>query len=442
MLYDFFKNVGQLTKKKSKPSSKREEDYNSLYVRQQFYTDPELKDGSEYIPEYLNYERVQEVCKDPQINVALDIVFSFLLTRDYTITPADDSKEQEEMVEFLEDMFDNLETPFKEVRKNLYLAIKYGLSVQEKVFKIEDNLVKYKAVYPIHIKTLQKKPFKFNKKGELTHIHQTTSYGEVDLKMDKVIMYSFNAEFDEIAGHSILETLYKPVRDKRNLMKWLLLFLHKHEQPILYGKVTNNAARTKVEEMLRGVVKDKKNFVLSSEDEVGIIESTHHGEAFFQMIQYYDNLFFRCLGIGNLLMSNETATGSYSQSKTQSEFTMGRFNGLHEDVALIVQREMIDPIIAWNWGVDVKTPKFSFSSFVEDDILLLIEKLEPYFRNMIIDNHQPWFKDLISACVEQIADIEVNFDDEFEDDLLERENHVGTLEDGENSDLAIDRLLE
>lgn len=447
MRIDFLQNLTRYTRKKSKNRGREEErnySYSILNERPygQSYDPVWLGESNKDDSEELTYEACREILKDTQVSIAIDFIIDFLLTRDFVITPVDDSPEQAEIVEFLEDMINSLDVPFRQVRKDMYRSIIYSFVVFEKVFEYYNGKIRYKALYPLHPSTLEKEPFKFDDKGNLTHIHQTSPYGEVDLEINKVLLYSYNAEFDEIKGHSPLENLRQAVRDRQLMIKSMVNFIRKHERPVLYAKLENSNNASKIRRMLSRVRDDNKNITVGAEEELGILESQHHGEAYFKAINYFDRIIFRRCGIGNLLFGEDGQTGSYSQSKIQIEVSTSKLNGLHEDVALRLQNEFIDPVVKLNWGDDNPIPRASFNGFVEDDIINLLRELKPYVDNMTIDSQEDWLQRLIALAVEQVTGLEVNnTTDKLVEDLLTQHVYMEDLPGKEEADKSLEPLL-
>lgn len=391
------KNIQKLTTRKSNNSTRNNHHYNGKSKYDNLITSREN----------LRYNDYKELSKDYQISVGLETIEAFLLSKDYVLTSNSEDPTDVMITEFVRDMLDNMDTPFRQVRKNIYTAIKYGFSVQEKVYRVEDNKILISSIHPLHIKTLQHEPFVYDDKGNLIEIHQESDYGHVNLGMDKVILYSYKAEFDEVEGHSILNNLDNIARTKKKIIEWLVTYLHKHENPVLYAKVADGSASKLVSEMLDEVAEGKTNLTVSTEDELGTLETSHRGDAFFNALNYFDNIILRRMFIGNLLYGDNQQTGSYAQSQTQMQLTCSIFNGLHEDIAIVIQKEL-NKIVEWNFGKQAKAPRFSFEDFVEKDIIALLNALKPYIDNMTIDQEAPWLKEVISIAVQQISGVKVD----------------------------------
>ena len=363
---------------------------------------------SVYDNKRLSYNQIQKICKDTQVKVGLDILNYFLLSKNYILTSASDDPKDVAIKDFVEDMLNEMETPFRKVDKNMNTAIKYGFSVNEIVYTLNSNYqVVFKGIYPVHVRTLQNDAFNYNDKGELESFHQETDYGNADIPYGKCLHYAFDAEFDEVEGRSILLEIADFTEDKKNILNWLLTFLHKHEAPTLFAKLSSGTHAKKVRAMLDKVSGGKTNLTVGKDDDLGVLESSHRGETFFKALTLFDNYIFRRFYLGNLALGDPSQTGSYSQSETQFKMTMNIFNGIQEDKAACWQ-EKINEVVALNFGPNANAPKFKYESFIEKDYLNLIAALKDLVSNGTIDYTAPWWKELIATAVQAESGVKVD----------------------------------
>uniref|UniRef100_UPI0025CEF00F phage portal protein family protein n=1 Tax=uncultured Methanobrevibacter sp. TaxID=253161 RepID=UPI0025CEF00F len=185
--------------------------------------------------------------------------------------------------------------------------------------------------------------------------------------------------------------------------------------PTLYGKASDGLAAKAMRQNFDKISAGKTSLTIGLEDEVGILESSHRGEAFFNALNLYDNVILRAMFIGNLIMGDASATGSYNQSSTQMDTTLNILNGIHEDVAAGFQ-VLINQIVEWNFGVNANAPNIKFESFIGKDYLALLGALQPYAQNMLVDTTSPWFEELIATTVQEQSGIKVDRDTVTEDD--------------------------
>ena len=397
---DSVKGFFKLDKKESYPGTQNTNSYTSGTKG--------YKRISIYNKRKLSYHQIQKICEDVQVKVGLDIINYFLLSKNYILTSASDDPEDVAIKEFVETMLNEMETPFRKVDKNINSAIKYGYSVNEIVYTLnKDYKIVFKGIYPVHIRTLQDDPFNYNDEGQLTGFHQESDYGTTDIPASKCIHYAFDSEFDEVEGHSILVEIADFTEDKKNIMNWLLTFLHKHEAPTLYAKLSSGSHAKKVRQMLDKVSGGKTNLTVSKDDEIGVLESSHRGETFFKALTLLDNYIFRRFYLGNLVMGDPSQTGSYSQGDVQFRMSMNILNGVQEDKASCWQ-EKINEVVALNFGPDAKAPKFKYESFIEKDYINLVNTLKDFVNNGVIDYTAPWWKELIATTVQAESGVKVD----------------------------------
>ena len=358
-----------------------------------------------------SYHEYQKIMEDTQVGVAIDILISFLLSKNYIITSNSDNELDMEAAKFITDMFDNMSTPFRKVRRDMYTSIPYGFAALEKVYTIDnEGRIAIDSIHGIHMKTLQNNPFIKDENGELIGIHQQSVNGSTDIPIEKVMLIRYNNEFDELYGRSILNRVAKYPKIKNNIIKWLITFLHKHENPVTYAKIGSNSQfKRDILKMLDEIAEGRTNMTIGADDDLGTLESSHRGEAFFNSLHYFDNLIFRGLFLGSLLLGDGGQTGSYAQSNTQLKVANNIFDGMHQDMAFDVQAE-INQLIEWNFGHTAKAPTFKFEKFTEKDLLGLLNALQPYASNMTIDTDSAWFKELIAKIVKELADIKDDTD--------------------------------
>ena len=359
----------------------------------------------------LTYKQYRDIMKDPQVKVGLEILKYFLISKNYVLTSDSDDEISIEITDFIQESLDNMETPFRDVIKNILTAMKYGHSVQEKVYTLNsENRITIKGIYPIHIKTLQNDPFIRDDKGEIQAIHQESMYGTVDIPIDKCLLYSFDKEFDEIEGNSILNEIKPIAEDKEDIKDWLMTFLNKNESPTMYGKTDDPTHAPIIQDALDNVAAGATNIVVGTNDDLGILESNHRGEAYFTTLNYNDNQIFRRMFLGSLLLGSGDQTGSYAQSYTQENVLFQIMDGILTDIAQIIQRTVVNDLTSMNFGLSAKGPSFSFEKFTKKDVLKLLEIVKGFIDNGSFDSDNQSFKELLGAAFLTEADIKLDLD--------------------------------
>jgi len=292
-------------------------------------------------------------------------------------------------------------------------GILYGFSVQELLFDVNnDGKIIITDIVPIHIKTLQNDPLVFNDNGELIAIHQEWEEYGVDIPINKVLKYTFNDKFDSGYGYGVLNDFKPIVEDKLNINQWEMNFLESYGAPTLYGK-TDDFNKEFLVDALSEVSDGLSNVVVGPDDEVGVLETTKNGEGFKETKQYKDNQIFRRLYIGNLLLGDNSQTGTYAQSQTQLDFSLLVFDGILEEIANCIQKQIIEPVLNMNFNDNTVIPELQFDKFRQGDYSKLLSDLKPLIDGGIIDSENQVVQDIIS----QYIDIEtgLNYENTFTD---------------------------
>ena len=181
-----------------------------------------------------------------------------------------------------------------------------------------------------------------------------------------------------------------------NIKNWLLTFLEKHESPTLYGKTDTPSKRDAMLDAFDKISEGDTGMVVGREDELGVLESSHRGETFFRTLQYMDNQIFRRYYLGNLLMGDNSQTGTYAQSQTQLDFGMLVFDGLLEEIANCFQKQVINPLTKWNFTDINLAPTIAFDKFTTGDLTGLFNIIKPLIDSGVIDSENKAVQDAIS----------------------------------------------
>jgi hypothetical protein len=295
-----------------------------------------------------------------------------------------------------------MDTEVNDVVKKSLTALLWGFSCGEMLFEInnEGKLI-IKDILPLHIKTLQNEPFVYSDNGDLIAVHQEWKDETIDIPINKVFKYSFNADYDEDYGNGLLLEFKDIVEDKVNINNWLMTFLERHESPILYGKTDNPRSRDAILSGFEDVKDGTTGMVVGITDELGTLESSHRGETFFSTLQYKDNQIFRRYYLGNLLLGDTSQTGTYAQSQTQLDFGQLIFDGILEEIANNIQKQIINPIVEWNYGNTDLAPTFSFDKFTHGDLHALMNTIKPLIDSGIVDSENDTVQNSIGLLFKQ-----------------------------------------
>lgn len=352
----------------------------------------------------VDYETGMSILRDTQVGTGFDILKYLLSSKQWILTDNDELDTR--AYDLIYDMLTNLNTEMTTIIKQMTTAILWGYSVHELIFDVRDGYIIVTDTAPVHIKTLQNDPFEYDDDGKLIFINQESDDGLVQIPITKCIKYSYNAMYDEDIGHGLLHDFLPIVEDKENVMDWLMTFAERNGSPTLYGKTTDRTSRDEMLEAFDDVADGTTGLTIGTDEEVGVLESSHHGETFFSILSYKDNQIFRRMFIGNLLLGDNSQTGTYAQSQTQLEFGNMVFDGILEEIANIIQEQMINRVVEFNFGTETKAPTFSFDKFSQGDLEKLFNIIKPLMDNGTLDTENNAVQESLRLLFKSEAGIE------------------------------------
>ena len=366
----------------------------------------------------VSYKTGLSILRDTQVATGFDILKYILSSKKWILTNAE---EDSEVYDFIQDMLLNMKIEINTLVKQMTPAIMWGFNVHELIFDVDTNgrIIITNAV-PIHIKTLQKKPFTYDEDtGELVSICQTVEKFTVEIPEYKCLLYSFGSLYDEKEGHGLLHDFLPLVEDKENLMDWLMTFAERNGSPTMYGKTDDPNSRDELLNAFDDIADGTMGLTVSTTEDVGILESSHTGEIFFKALAYKDNQIFRRMFIGNLLLGDTSQTGSYAQSNTQLEFGQLVFDGILEEIANTIQVKL-NFITELNFGKERKAPIFSFDKFTSGDMKKLFEIISPLMDKGVLDSENSAVHEALALLFKSEAGVEyVNEEPEMPEEDFE-----------------------
>ena len=384
----------------------------------------------------VDYKTGLSILRDLQVATGFDILKYLLSSKKWILT---NTEEDTEVYDFIYDMLMNMETEVNTIVRQMTSAIMWGFNVHELIFDVNDEgQVVITNVVPIHIKTLQKDPFVYDDKtGELTHIHQLIDKYDLNIPAYKCLVYSFGSQYDELEGHGLLYDFLPVVEDKENLMDWLMTFAERNGAPTMYGKANSAVSRDEMLDAFEDLADGTLGMTVGIDEDVGVLESAHNGEIFFNALAYKDNQILRRMFIGDLMLGGtNTQTGSYAQSKTQSEFGQLIFDGILEESANCFQ-EKLDFITELNFGKGRKAPLISFDKFTSGDMKKLFEIIKPLIDSAVIDGENSAIHEALALLFKAEAGVEsVNEEPEMP------EEDFGYQEENYDNEFLTDEILD
>jgi hypothetical protein len=347
--------------------------------------------------DHVDYKTGRKILQDSQVSTGFDILKYILSSKSWVLV-ANENDTDNTVYDFTYQMLNNMETELNETVKQQITAIPWGYVIHEQIFDLDsDGKIILTNNVPLHIKTLQKEPFVYDEDtGELISIHQEYGENTVEIPIDKVLKYSFNAMYDEDYGNGLLNDFKPIVEDKLNINNWIMTFLERHGSPTLYGKARDNVSADGMLNSFDDISDGTTGMTVHVDEDVGVLESSHEGKAFFDTLNHKNREIYNRYYLGNLLLGDASQTGSYAQSQTQLDFGKLVFDGVLEEVANVWQKQTINRIVEWNFGDTSLAPTISFDKFTTGDLEQLFNILKPLMDTGVVDSENKAVQDAIA----------------------------------------------
>jgi len=357
----------------------------------------------------VSYKESLDILNDDQVKTAYLIFTHILCSKSYNLSSPDDNTE---VLDFIDGMFKDMEIEVIDIVGYILTGVLYGFSASELMFNInEEQKLVLKNVIPITMSTLQNKPFNFDDDGDVVSIHQTPPNDKaIDIPIEKILLYSYDKSFDNPYGRGVLRQLKPIIREKKDLNNWLMTDSKRHASPLMVGKSDNPSSREGMLDAFDDINAGATGITVGLEEVIESVGGNGSADDYKTVIQMKDNQILRLFFIPDLLMSSNT-TGSYAQSNTQLEFLYIIYNGILEDIANVIQRQLINPIVKFNYGDTVKAPIFSFDKFENTDYKMIYEIINGLIGNGTLSSDNQAVQESISNFFRNNLDIEYNPED-------------------------------
>jgi len=389
-----------------------------------------------------NYDLYDDIRQDDQVYAALSLKKHIILNSGWKI-----ECEDEDVVKFITSCLNvYLDDTFENKLKEILTALDYGFSVTEKVADIVETPEGPKMVFT---KLLTRAPHSWeirtDDKGAITELVQYTGGQDQKIPLDKVILYSYQKEFDNFYGQSdINKGVYTAWWSKTNIIKFWNIALEKYAMPTAIGKIP--AARANIKDDILKVLKNiQSRTAMTIPDEVMVefLEMKGNGfDAYEKAINKYDTMIARKLLIPDLmgLSGSETGGGSYALGKEQFDLFYSVIRSIRQDIERIVNRHIVNQLVFWNFGNKVDA-HFRFAPIDEEqkekDLTRWTEAIKTG-KIPVTNESINWFLDKVNAPeiskeeLEKIEEEKQAFKDQLANNGNQEENTQNVPNNKEN----------
>ena len=319
------------------------------------------------------YDRIR---RDDQVKGALALKKGAVLAPGWELTPASEDPEGEDVRDFVDHVFMNMEPLYGSLDDHIYellSALDYGFAVSEIVWRLLED-PPYAGKYGLRtLKARKPHRFWFDVDAHDNLLPDGIRQDEsLKFPVEKFLHYAYQREFGNWYGTSDLRSAYEWWWFKDNLIKWSAIYAERFAIPIARGKyppghpekvdITN--LRTMLENLQANTSMTYPNVF-----EVELLEAGGRGADIMRGFVQEANL-----GIARALLmpsqlgvSTQPETGTYAQSKTQFNVFLITVEDIRRDIAKdVVEQQLIRRVVHANYGPR-PLPTFEFKPLQEED---------------------------------------------------------------------------
>ncbi len=317
--------------------------------------------------------------RDEQVKACLSFKKAAMLAPGWEVVSPGGEDEEWEVTELVRDNFNHFPDGWDKALKKIMLGIDYGYSVTEKVFtEPEDGasqlrLTRLSSIKPHYL------DFMNLPTGELLSVIQRYVPGstrELEMPIDKFVIYTHDGEFENTYGRSELEAAYRPWWVKDNVYKWFAIYLERHGMAPLFGMYNPNVYQGQQLEELKKIVKNIQNATMgiiprNQPDDLEMWSqqiSAQSRDIFLSAMSRFDADIGRAILVPSLIgatsdstgAGGEQAKGSFARSQTHFDLFVMTVEEQQRLLATVVNEQIVKQLCDLNFPNLDTYPEFHF----------------------------------------------------------------------------------
>jgi phage gp29-like protein len=327
------------------------------------------------------YRELEE--KDEDVGNCLDSLKLAVLQRGRLVTPGGKTtKEKEsslaiEIAQFVQQQFDELPN-FHAVLDCLLDAPGYGFSIGEMIFDVSEGQVSL-----VNVKDCPQELFLFGNRfrpqvGQLQLLDSPWAMQGQLQPENKFLIFTYRGRAQNRMGQPLLRRVFWPSWFKRNVLRLWLQYCEKGPGTVVtrYNDSDSEASKQRAAEIAKAIAERNaiavpQNFQYDSE--LLKVARALNPDVYMklqQAMQY--NIARRILGETLTSFGNEGGTGAKAQGEVHADTLEQRIIELARAVESVVNRQLVRPLVLWNYGPDAPMPTWGFDLEEEEDLSMRI----------------------------------------------------------------------
>jgi len=280
----------------------------------------------------------------------------------------------------------SMEGSLWDVVQDLLSALWAGFAIGEITYKRLGDGLGWKRIRVLNPTTIYPGGIQTDDKGRIIRIIQRIGREEIEIPLERCLIWSFASEFTNPWGNSLLRPAYAPW-----LMKQLLIRLwntHLERQATPLAIVNLPQAETLIWcplhqreerhiEVMKHLMEDLHNrnsLIYSGAAEVRFERLEGEGEIFETAIRYQDNQILRALLIPSLLVT-EGEYGTRAQAMVHQEAFQMMLSGIIRELKAVLEEGLFRPFIEMNFGEQSDWGGVVFKPFADSDYAIWADVL-------------------------------------------------------------------
>jgi len=326
-----------------------------------------------------NYDLYTEMSRDQMVKACIETKQNLITGSTYEIRCDND-----EIREFVIDNLENrIEGNFMDNVYGILSSMIYGFSLTEKVYEYSDGHIWLKKLITVPPDSVE---FDLSVYGDIKNVIQYSDKGQQTIGINKFIHQAWNFTNSDPYGNSDLRAAYIPWFSKKEIVKYLNMFLERYGMP--YITATYDPANESGKEDLQAVVESMMaatGAVFPEGVQVEIKEVKQEAaNSFIDSIIEYNKQISTALLIPDLLGFNDTHGGSYSLGEQQIGIFQLNLDRYRNNIEKVINRQLLKQIVDINFSSVEQYPRIKFIPLERDLTIARIEQFISACEKMVV----------------------------------------------------------
>lgn len=325
----------------------------------------------------LYFREIEE--KDDDVANALDSLKEHVLEPDWSIQPFDDSDPAAEVAQFITAQIAQVPN-IDGVLDNMLDALGYGFSVQELLFDASEGQASL-----LDIKDCPQELFLFGNRfqpqiGPLQFLPGPYASEGIEVPEEKFLVYSYRPRSRDRMGRPLIRSVFWASWFKRNMQRLWVRYAEKGPGTavVRYNDSDSQEIKNKAVEIADAII---------NEVSIGIPSGTEYDKELLTIARaqdpaVYQNFFEamqkaitrRILGETLTTLGSDGGRGTQALGDVHSATLDTKSVRISNTLAGILNRQLVRPLVLWNFGPTAPMPRWAFDTEEDTDITAELAK--------------------------------------------------------------------